>query len=98
MKLDKFTTKTSDALESAQNIALEFHHQELNPFHILSALLTQEDSIIPQILSKIGVNTQDFQTRINEKTEKLQNLEKDWQNAYFDRYSWYGRCVWSYGL
>jgi len=67
MRIDKFTRKTAEALESAQNIALEFHHQELNPFHILSALLTQEDSIIPQILSKIGVNTQGFQTRINDE-------------------------------
>lgn len=65
MRIDKFTRKTAEALESAQNIALEFHHQELNPFHILSALLTQEDSIIPQILEKIGVNAQDFQRRIN---------------------------------
>ena len=67
MRIDKFTRKTAEALESAQNIALQFHHQELNPFHILSALLTQEDSIISQILSKIGVNTQDFQRRINDE-------------------------------
>jgi len=67
MRIDKFTRKTAEAVESAQNIALQFHHQELNPFHILSALLTQEDSIISQILSKIGVNTQDFQRRINDE-------------------------------
>jgi ATP-dependent Clp protease ATP-binding subunit ClpB len=77
MKLDKFTRKTAEVLESAQNIALEFHHQELNPFHILSALLTQEDSIIPQILSKIGVNTQNFQTRINDELSNQPQIVDD---------------------
>ncbi len=77
MKFDKFTTKTAEALESAQNIAVEFHHQELNPFHILSALLTQEDSIIPQILSKIGVNTQGFQARINDELSNQPQIVDD---------------------
>jgi ATP-dependent Clp protease ATP-binding subunit ClpB len=77
MKIDKFTRKTAEALESAQNIALEFHHQELNPFHVLSALLTQEDSIIPQILSKIGVNTQGFQARINDELTDIPQVIDD---------------------
>ena len=77
MKIDKFTRKTAEALESAQNIAVEFHHQELNPFHILSALLTQEDSIIPQILSKIGVNSQGFQTRINDELSNQPQIVDD---------------------
>lgn len=56
MQPDKFTMKTQAALQEAQAIAHENSHQEVDGEHVLLALLRQEESLIPPLLQKIGVN------------------------------------------
>ncbi len=56
MQPDKFTMKTQAALQSAQGIAHERSHQEIDGEHLLLALLQQEDSLIPPLLQRVGVN------------------------------------------
>jgi len=56
MRLDKFTLKAAESLESAQKLAQERNHQEILPLHLLFALLTQKESIIPSIIAKLGVD------------------------------------------
>ncbi len=75
MKLDKFTRKTAEALELAQNTASEYRHQEIGNIHLLYALLTQEDSLVQQILSKINVPITDFQARVKNELAKLPSVE-----------------------
>ncbi len=55
MRYDRFTIKAQEALQDAQNLAMEYNHQEVKPEHLLVALVKQEESIVPKILSKIGV-------------------------------------------
>jgi ATP-dependent Clp protease ATP-binding subunit ClpB len=55
MKLDKFTTKAQEALQLAHALAESRGHQELTPEHVLSALLTQEQGVVPALLRKLGV-------------------------------------------
>jgi ATP-dependent Clp protease ATP-binding subunit ClpB len=75
MKLDKFTRKTVEALELAQNTAGEYNHQELSLFHILYALLTQEDSLVQQILTKINIPVADFQAQVKSELSELPSVE-----------------------
>src|SRR5262249_15186086 len=56
MQPDKFTMKAQQALQSAQSLASERSHQEIDTEHLLLALLRQEESLIPPLLQKIGVN------------------------------------------
>ncbi|MGC8559127.1 MAG: ATP-dependent chaperone ClpB [Phycisphaerae bacterium] len=55
MALDKLTVKAREALESAQLLAASSNHSEINSLHLLSALLSDTQGLIPPILSKIGV-------------------------------------------
>ncbi len=55
MALDKLTVKAREALESAQLLAASSNHSEINSLHLLSALLSDAQGLIPPILSKIGV-------------------------------------------
>jgi ATP-dependent Clp protease ATP-binding subunit ClpB len=55
MQLDRFTTKAQEALQSAQAIAHQHSHQEIDGEHLLLALLSQSDSLIPSLLQKLGV-------------------------------------------
>jgi ATP-dependent Clp protease ATP-binding subunit ClpB len=55
MQLDKFTLKSQAALQDAQRIAREHSHQEMDGEHLLLALLGQAESLVPELLARIGV-------------------------------------------
>ena len=55
MQQDKLTLKSQEALQEAQRIAHGFSHQEIDGEHLLLALIGQNDSLIPDLLEKIGV-------------------------------------------
>ncbi len=49
-----FTQKTQEAIQSAQSAAVEYGNPQIEQLHLLYALLTQEDGLIPQLVEKIG--------------------------------------------
>jgi ATP-dependent Clp protease ATP-binding subunit ClpB len=55
MQLDKFTIKAQEAIQAAQQLAHERSHQELDCDHLALALAAQPESLIPQLLQKLGV-------------------------------------------
>jgi ATP-dependent Clp protease ATP-binding subunit ClpB len=54
MDLKKYTNRAQEALIASQTLAVEFGHPEIDPLHILIALLQQSDGIVPQVVTKIG--------------------------------------------
>ena len=50
MNYDKFTIKAQEALQEASSLAQKNDHAEIAPIHLLLALLTQEDGIVPPIV------------------------------------------------
>src|SRR5512137_1904399 len=55
MQMDRLTIKSQEALQEAQRIAQSFSHQEIDGEHLLLAMIGQSDSLIPELLEKIGV-------------------------------------------
>ncbi|MBU4033336.1 MAG: hypothetical protein KKG34_00935, partial [Proteobacteria bacterium] len=55
MQFDKFTTKSQEAVQAAQNLAQGKGHQELQPEHLMKILLEQTDGVVAPILQKMGV-------------------------------------------
>ncbi len=55
MQPEKLTQKSQEALQEAQRIARELSHQELDGEHLALALIGQGESLIPDLLEKIGV-------------------------------------------
>lgn len=56
MDTNKFTKKALDAINAAQNLALERHHQQLCKEHIAYALLNDEEGLIPKLVTKCGAD------------------------------------------
>ena len=54
MNLQKFTQKSLEALQEAQNIATENQNPQVEQEHLLLALLEQENSLIKELIKKIG--------------------------------------------
>jgi ATP-dependent Clp protease ATP-binding subunit ClpB len=53
--MDRLTIKSQEALQEAQRIAQGFSHQEVDGEHLLLAMIGQQDSLIPDLLQKIGL-------------------------------------------
>lgn len=56
MRLDKLTIKAQDAVQDAQHIAEEHRQQQIEPEHLLLALLQQEGGVVGPILQKLGIS------------------------------------------
>jgi ATP-dependent Clp protease ATP-binding subunit ClpB len=54
MNIQKYTQKSVEAMQSAQNTARENGNQELRQEHLLHALLGQRDGLIPELVRKCG--------------------------------------------
>ncbi len=74
MKFDKFTFKAQQALQEAQRLAESYNHPQLEPEHLLKALVDQEGGIIPIILDRLGVNSKIISSDLEEILEKLPTL------------------------
>ncbi|TMC21827.1 MAG: ATP-dependent chaperone ClpB [Chloroflexi bacterium] len=58
MKTEKFTDKAREAIQDASALAQEYHHSQIEPEHLLDALLKQEGGVVPQIIQKASGNLQ----------------------------------------
>lgn len=56
MEFDRLTEKAQQAIQYSQEIALRHGHQQVDGEHIHLALLTQEDGLIPRLISFMGEN------------------------------------------
>lgn len=70
MNLDRYTQKSQEAVVSAQHFAQEFNHQSIEPGHLLLALLSQEDGVVPVIVNKVAGST------LGIREELFQELDK----------------------
>ena len=52
--LNKLTEKAQEAVVAAQRLAEERQHTQLEPEHLLQALVTQEGGVVPALLEKLG--------------------------------------------
>ena len=55
MQLDKFTLKSQEAIQAAQNIAQNSANQELQPEHLVKAILEQPGGVVVPVLQKMGL-------------------------------------------
>ena len=60
MNTNQYTQKTLEALQAAQQLAVEYQHNQLEPEHLLHALASQEQGLIPQLLQKLNVDPAAF--------------------------------------
>ena len=73
MNYNKLTEKSMQAIQSAQSLAREYGNPELTEIHLLYALMTQDNALLPQILRSCGVDNTSFE---NALLSSLQSLPK----------------------
>ena len=60
MRFDKLTIKSQELIQNAQSLASSYNHQQIEPEHILSAMLNEPDGIARSMLNKLGVSGDDI--------------------------------------
>ena len=70
MNISRFTQKSTDAVQECEKVAMEFGNQELTEEHLLMGLLRIDDSLILNLIEKMGINTEHFVNRVNEEIAK----------------------------
>ena len=71
MSNNQFTQKTLEALQAAQKLAIEYQHNALEPEHILHALVSQQQGLIPQLFQAMGTDPGSFAAAVAEKLSAL---------------------------
>ena len=71
MNIEKFTTKFQQAIAEAQSLAIGKDNQFIEPMHLLSALLNQQDGSVAPILTASGVNVAALRNELNNELAKL---------------------------
>ncbi len=52
---DRFTIKAQEVIEQASKIAVDHQHSQIDPIHLLEALISQQEGIVPPLLDRLGV-------------------------------------------
>lgn len=81
MNADKMTLRVQNALNEAFNIAVSNNNQQLEPIHLLSALMVQEDGLIGSIIDKMGIDRTSIQNDIDDEVSKLPKVTGDGVNV-----------------
>ena len=75
MDIEKMTVRVQKSLNDAYSIAVKNHNQQVDVIHLLSALVNQEDGLIPNILEKMNVSITSLDSSINTQLDKLPQIQ-----------------------
>ena len=71
----KLTVKSQEALQEAQRIAREQSHQEMDGEHLLLALTGQDESLVPELLARIGVPPAKLQPDLEKELARRHKIQ-----------------------
>ncbi|MFZ5799093.1 MAG: ATP-dependent chaperone ClpB [Desulfobulbaceae bacterium] len=71
MQLDKFTLKSQEAIQAAHNLAQGNGNQEIQPEHLLKAVLEQPGGVVVPVLQKMGAQPAQVLSETNQLIEQL---------------------------
>src|ERR1700722_15141236 len=71
MDTNNLTQMSRQAVTDAQSIARRLNHNEVDTWHLLSALLSQENGIVPGLVEKLGLTSSPLQLAVDRELERL---------------------------
>src|SRR3989338_6217045 len=71
---NNFTIKAQEVLKKAHDLAIERSHQQIEPLHLLTALVLQEEGMVQAICDKLELNTPSLVDRMLASLDKLSRV------------------------
>ncbi len=75
MNLNKYTLKAQEAVQKALELAQEGNNQALEPDHVLKAFLSDNESIVNTLLSKLGANSSVIDEVVTRSISRLPKVQ-----------------------
>ena len=82
MDTNRFTQKSLEALQAAQQLAQSYGNAQVEQVHVLDALLSQENGLIGQLMGKLGLNVQQVRTACESAVNRLPKISGSNQQPY----------------
>ena len=82
MDTNRFTQKSLEALQAAQQLAQSYGNAQVEQVHLLAALLSQENGLIGQLMGKLGLNVQQVRTACESAVNRLPKISGSNQQPY----------------
>jgi ATP-dependent Clp protease ATP-binding subunit ClpB len=70
MNINKFTEKAQEAVLTAQTLAEQMNHAQMEPEHLLLALVEQPEGIVPELLKKMGADPKGFAAALRDELSR----------------------------
>ena len=80
-RFEKLTIKAQEGVQGAQGLAQDKGHPEIDPLHLLSALIEQSDGIVVPILQKVGTDRNQLRGMIQSELERFPKVSGDTQST-----------------
>src|SRR5436190_7919772 len=77
--INRFTEKSQEAIVNAQQLAESLNNSQVEPEHLLAALLQQPEGIVPQVIQRVGANPQAVLQAVEGELDKLPRVTGDTQ-------------------
>jgi ATP-dependent Clp protease ATP-binding subunit ClpB len=75
LRFDKMTVKAQAALQQAKDVAARHENQQIEPVHLLEALVSQTDGIVPPLLARLGIRTEALTQEIAREIARLPKVQ-----------------------
>jgi ATP-dependent Clp protease ATP-binding subunit ClpB len=83
LRFEKLTIKAQEIVEKTVSRARSLKHQQIEPLHLLAALLETEETIVIPLLQKLGVDTDAFKRDIGSDLSKKSSVSGSEIREYF---------------
>jgi ATP-dependent Clp protease ATP-binding subunit ClpB len=71
MNINKYTEKAQEAVLTAQQLAEQMSHAQIEPEHLLVALVEQQEGIVPELFRKMGADPKPFAAAVREELSRM---------------------------
>jgi ATP-dependent Clp protease ATP-binding subunit ClpB len=71
IRWDKFTIKSQEAIQQANDLASQYGNPEMLPLHLLAVLLKDQEGIVPPVLAKLGANASTLEAEALQRIDRL---------------------------
>jgi ATP-dependent Clp protease ATP-binding subunit ClpB len=75
LRFDKMTVKAQEALQHANDVAARHENQQIEPVHLLEALVSQTDGVVPPLLARLGIRSEALTPEIEREIARLPKVQ-----------------------
>jgi len=75
LRFEKMTVKAQEAVQSAQEIAASHENQQIEPVHLLAALVAQDGGVVPPLVTKLGIRPEVLSQDIEREIARLPKVQ-----------------------